>query len=52
MFRRCLLLAVVLLPGCSGASRPGLQPDAETINRAVQHAQAQVDRPAGQERRR
>ena len=50
MVRRFLLITgLLLLPGCGGPPQPTLQPDADTIIAAVEHAQAQADGPAQRE---
>ena len=52
MFRYVLLLTLALLPGCAERPQPTPHADGDTITRAVEHAQAQVDRPGQRERRK
>lgn len=51
MLRRFLLITgLLLLPGCGESPKPSFHPDAQTIEQAVQHAQAQADGPGGEGR--
>ena len=49
MFRYFLLFTLALLPGCAEQPEPRIDVDGEVIDRAVQHAQAQVDETPGRE---
>ena len=43
MLRYFLLFTLALLPGCAARPEPRIHVDGDIIDRAVQHAQAQVD---------
>ena len=49
MFRHLFLLTLALLPGCAEPRAPAFHPDGDTVTRAVERAQAEVDRPRRQE---
>ena len=49
MIRNSLLAALLALAGCAQPP-PELHVDGEVVTRAVQHAQAQVDRDRGGDR--
>ena len=52
MLRYIFWLTLTLLPGCGQAPQPVQHADAETITRAVQHAQKQAERPRNREIRK
>ena len=49
MIRKALLVIAAALSGCAERPQPTPHADGEIVSRAVQHAQAQVDKAAARE---